>query len=136
MPAADSRSRPPLRDASVWRKYGYTWVTAALFAAGLAGHWILGWYAFVAEQQLHGVQPNMRSFIFEIGRDTLENWQSEFLQLMWQIAGLAFLLHVSSPQSHENDDRVEAKIDKLLEHVTPSEAHRIIAEIDAQFDRH
>jgi hypothetical protein len=32
-------------------------------------------------------------------RDTLENWQSEFLQLIWQVAGLAILLHVGSPQS-------------------------------------
>ena len=42
-------------------------------------------------------------------RDTLENWQSEFLQLMWQVGGLAFLLYVGSPQSKEGDERVEAE---------------------------
>jgi Domain of unknown function (DUF6766) len=32
-------------------------------------------------------------------RDTLENWQSEFLQLLWQVTGLAILLHVGSPHA-------------------------------------
>ena len=44
-------------------------------------------------------------------RDTLENWQPKFLQLIWQIGGLAFLFYVGSPQSKEGDDHMEAKID-------------------------
>jgi hypothetical protein len=44
---------------------------------------------------------------------TLENWQSEFLLLIWQVAGLAFLLHVGSLQSKEGDDGW-AKIDAIL----------------------
>jgi hypothetical protein len=44
---------------------------------------------------------------------TLENWQSEFLQLVWQATGLALYFWGSS-QSKESDDRLEAKIDALL----------------------
>ena len=40
----------------------------------------------------------------------MENWQSEFLQLMWQVAGLSFLLYVGSPQSKESSERIEEKI--------------------------
>ena len=47
-------------------------------------------------------------------RDTFENWQSEFLQLLWQVVGLAYFLYVGSPSSKENDDRMEAKIDALI----------------------
>jgi UV DNA damage repair endonuclease len=43
-------------------------------------------------------------------RDNAENWQSEFLQLIWQVAGLAFPLYISSPQSKEGDDRKEEKL--------------------------
>ena len=32
-------------------------------------------------------------------RDTFENWQSEFLQLIWQVVGLAYFLYVGSPSS-------------------------------------
>jgi hypothetical protein len=55
-------------------------------------------------------------------RDTFENWQSEFLQLVWQVGGLAMLLWVGSPQSKEGDDRVEAKIDAILKVVDPKGA--------------
>jgi hypothetical protein len=70
----------PLRDASIWRKYGYTLVTAAFFLVALAGHWILGWYAYVDEQVQHNAPVQFGSYLIEVGRDTLENWQSEFLQ--------------------------------------------------------
>lgn len=125
-----------LRQASIWRKYGYTLVTAAFFLVALAGHWLLGWYAYVDEQLQHNAPIAFQSYLVEIGRDTLENWQSEFLQLIWQVAGLALLLHVSSPQSHENGDRLEAKVDVLLKTVKPRQADEIIAELDAQYDRH
>ena len=46
---------------------------------------------------------------------TFENWQSEFLQLVWQAMGLAILLFWGSSQSKESDERIEAKIDALLE---------------------
>jgi hypothetical protein len=39
----------------------------------------------------------------------MENWQSEFLQLIWQVAGLSFLWYVGSPQSREEHDRQEEK---------------------------
>ena len=45
---------------------------------------------------------------------TLENWQSEFLQLVWQTAGLSLLLFWGSSQSKESDERVERKLDLLL----------------------
>ena len=41
-------------------------------------------------------------------RDIMENWQSEFLQLIWQVAaaGLSILWYVGSPQSKEGDERM------------------------------
>jgi len=46
---------------------------------------------------------------------TFENWQSEFLQLVWQAAGLAIFFYWGSSQSKESDERIEAKLDRLLE---------------------
>lgn len=38
-------------------------------------------------------------------RDTFENWQSEFLQLLWQVAGLAILLHwIAAIQGRRRSD--------------------------------
>ena len=61
-----------------------------------------------------GQEPQQAEYVDDMLRDTFENWQSEFLQLLWQVCGLAYFLYVGSPSSKENDDRVEAKIDALL----------------------
>lgn len=96
------------------QRYAYGWITVAFFLISIVGHWIFGWYAFVDEAVQHGEAPRLGAFAMIIARDTFENWQSEFLQLLWQVVGLAYFLYVGSPSSKENDDRMEAKIDTLI----------------------
>jgi Domain of unknown function (DUF6766) len=74
-------------------------------------------------------------YIVQMSRDTLENWQSEFLQLLWQVGGLALLLYVGSPQSKEGDDRKEAKLDEILKLLDPQDGEKLIARIDREFMR-
>src|SRR3546814_1249803 len=75
------------------------------------------------------------SYLIEMGRDTLENWQSEFLQLLWQVVGLAYFLYVGSPASKENDDRLEAKVDELIRITGRDRADALIEEIDRRYLR-
>ena len=119
---------PPGR--SIWTRYSYAWVTLGLFLFSLLGHWVFAWFAYLDEQQAHDQPIEISSFVFQTTRDTLENWQSEFLQLLWQVGGLAFFLYVGSPQSKEGDDRVEAKLDEILRRVDPDNGEKIIREID------
>lgn len=117
------------------RKYAYAWITIAFFLVSIAGHWLFGWYAFVDEAAEHGQRPELNAYLVEMGRDTFENWQSEFLQLLWQVVGLAYFLYVGSPASKENDDRTEAKLDALIRLQAGEEADAIIADIDHRFLR-
>ncbi len=119
---------------SIWKRYGFAWVTGALFLITLSGHWIFGWFAYVQDQQDHGKTIEVAGYTIQMMRDTLENWQSEFLQLLWQVAGLAILLHVGSPQSKEGDDRMEAKIDAILLAVDPKKGDRVLDEIDREYE--
>lgn len=119
---------------SIWSRYGFAWVTLALFLITLSGHWIFGWFAYVQEQQDHGKAVELAGYTIKMMRDTLENWQSEFLQLLWQVAGLALLLHVGSPQSKEGDDRMEAKIDAILLAVEPKKGERLLDDIDREYE--
>ena len=96
------------------KQYAYAWLTAGFFLISFALHWMFGWIAFVDEQQALGQPAEASAYLVEMSRDTFENWQSEFLQLLWQVVGLAYFLYVGSPSSKENDDRTEAKIDELL----------------------
>jgi hypothetical protein len=105
-------------------------VTGGFFLISFLGHWVFGWFTYVSEQQAHQQPVQFSEYLVQMMRDTLENWQSEFLQLLWQIVGLALLLYVGSPQSKEGNDRMEAKIDALLRKVDPGNADRVIATID------
>src|SRR5688500_15507138 len=123
------------KSKTIFSRYGFAWVTLALFLITLSGRWLVGWLAHVREQHDHGRAVEISGYLIEMSRDTLENWQSEFLQLLWQVAGLAILLHVGSPQSKEGSERVEAKIDELLRCVEPKEADKLIAKLDRDFHR-
>src|SRR5688572_19020222 len=115
-------------------KYGYLWITLAFFLISLVGQWLFGWFAYVNEQAEHNAPVEISDYVFRMSRDTLENWQSEFLQLMWQVAGLAVLLYVGSPQSREGDERKEAKLDAILEAVDKN-GKKTIASLDRKFRR-
>lgn len=116
------------------RRYAYAWITLAFFLISFALHWWFGWESFVDQQREHGLAPDTSGYLHEMLRDTFENWQSEFLQLLWQVVGLAYFLYVGSPASKENDDRMEAKIDALLRRLPDGEA--IIADLDERHLRH
>lgn len=117
------------------KKYAYAWLTAGFFVGSFALHWLFGWFAFVDAQAQHGQPAEAAGYLVEMGRDTFENWQSEFLQLLWQVVGLAYFLYVGSPSSKENDDRTEAKIDALLRLVGEERGEALIAELDERYLR-
>jgi hypothetical protein len=108
---------------------------AGLFGFSLLGHWLLGWFAYVDEQATHSGPIMPSEYLIEMGRDTLENWQSEFLQLLWQVGGLAMFLYLGSPQSKESDDRHEAKLDAILRLVDPKNGEQLIRQLDQEYLR-
>jgi hypothetical protein len=117
------------------KRFSYIWVTAVLFLGSLIGHWILGWVVFVDEQHAHHQAVELGQYLATMGRDTLENWQSEFLQLIWQVAGLRLLLCVGSPQSKEGDDRREEKLDALLRKLDPASAETLLRELEQKYPK-
>ncbi len=120
---------------NVWYRYSFVWITAAFFLLSLAGHWVFAWFAYVDEQIAHNNPIEVSGYLIEVLRDTLENWQSEFLQLIWQVAGLAFLLYIGSPQSKEGDERKEEKIDAILRKLDPKEGESTIKKLDQKYPK-
>lgn len=117
------------------KRYAYAWLTLGFFFVSLALHWLFGWRAYQAEAAEHGQVAQTAEYLDQMLRDTFENWQSEFLQLLWQVVGLAYFLYVGSPSSKENDDRTEAKLDALIRLQAGDEADEIIEAIDRRFLR-
>lgn len=81
--SAKSEGRRDASRPSVWTLYGYAWVTLGFFLVTVAGHWIFGWFAYAGDQLAHNQPADFSAYFVEAMRDTLENWQSEFLQLLW-----------------------------------------------------
>ncbi len=124
MAQTDLPMRSPLK------RYSYAWITLGLFGFSVLGHWLFGWYDYVNEQHALGQPVDVDGYTTQMLRETFENWQSEFLQLLWQVGGLALFLYVGSPQSKEGSDRLEAKVDTLLRKVDPKNAEAEIRALD------
>lgn len=120
---------------NILRDYSFVWVTLAFFLIALIGHWIAAWYTYVQDQLAHDEPIQAGEYFVQTLRDTLENWQSEFLQLIWQVAGLAFLFYIGSPQSKEGDDRKEEKLDYIIGQLAPQEAENVIRNLDRKYPR-
>jgi hypothetical protein len=117
------------------RKYAYAWITLGFFLVSLLLHWFFGWRAYAEEAASHDQLPQVSEYANQMLRETFENWQSEFLQLLWQVVGLAYFLYLGSPSSKENDDRMEAKLDALL-HFHGDKGRDILEQLDEHYMRH
>ena len=94
---------------------------------------MFGWVEFVQDQQAHVEQVEVAQYVAEMARGTLENWQSEFLQLLWQVLGPTYFLHIGSPQSKEEDDRMQDKLDAILKKLDLQGAEQLIRELDRKY---
>jgi hypothetical protein len=103
------------------KKYGYLWITLILFTGSILGHWYFG---FVTDQSW---QENLR--------DTFENWQSEFLQLIWQVGGLTYLWYVGSPQSKEEEERNSEMLLWIIKKVDPKNADAFLEEMEKKYPK-
>jgi hypothetical protein len=116
-------------------KQSYLYATAFLFLLSISLHWFFGWKAYVNESKEHNQQPQRSEYLIEMTRDTMENWQSEFLQLIWQVAGLAILYCVGSPSSKEGDERKEEKIDFIIKRLEPEKYKEILKNFEEKYPK-
>jgi hypothetical protein len=97
------------------KAYSFGLVTAVLFLASWTGQFIAQAITVADEAEQHGQAFQWSDFWPQFFSSTFENWQSEFLQLIWQAVGLTILFLWGSSQSKESDERIEAKLDALLD---------------------
>jgi len=94
--------------------YSFAIVTGTLFVLSWVGQFVFQLIEVRNDAAEHGQVFEWAQFWPQFLSSTFENWQSEFLQLVWQAAGLALFYFWGSSQSREGNDRIEAKIDRLL----------------------
>ena len=115
MPDVSERHNNDIGKPRFTRAYSFALITGLFFLLSWVGQFVAQLAQIRNEAQQHGENFAWADFWPDFFASTFENWQSEFLQLVWQAVGLAVLLYWGSSQSKESDERVEAKLDRLLE---------------------
>ena len=102
---------------SVWREFSLGLSLMVLFFAAWLGQGISQWQTYTAEQHAHGEAVKFGGFISEFGQSTLENWQSEFLQLFAFVVLAALYVHKGSAESKDSDEKIEASLRRIEENL-------------------
>ena len=85
----------------------------ALFLITWAAHGVAEWQVFVDEQNEHNEPTLVGDFIAQFSQSTLENWQSEFLQLFSFTVMAAVLIHKGSAESRDSDDLIQMSLKRI-----------------------
>lgn len=90
----------------------------SVFLVTWVGQLVFEWLEFANEAADHGQTAAFWSEAFWVTfwQSTLENWQSEFLQLTAFTVAAAYLVFKGSSESPDGEARLEAKLDALLAH--------------------
>jgi len=102
---------------SVWREFGLGLSLMILFFATWFAQLIAEWQVFTDEQLAQGQDPRMGDFAAVFAQSTLENWQSEFLQLFTFVVMAALLIHKGSAESKDGEENIEASLRRIEEHL-------------------
>jgi hypothetical protein len=122
---AQSRGSKSVR--RIWANFGLSIAFCGLFLLTWAGQAVTEWGVYRDEQRSHGEAPTAAGFVVAFGQSTLENWQSEFLQLFSFVVLSAVLIHRDSAESKDGQERMERKIDDLrkrLDELDATDARR------------
>ena len=100
----------------IFRDYGLGIVLALMFLFSWIAQTLTGWVEFVAEQDSHGQAAELfgaGGYVWPWLQATMENWQSEFLQLFTMAVLTAFLIHKGSTESKDGDEEIMLELNAI-----------------------
>lgn len=100
---------------SIWREFSLGLSLMVLFFVTWVGQGIAQWQTYTDEQHAHGEAVELGGFISSFAHSTLENWQSEFLQLFAFVVLAALYVHRGSAESKDSDEKMEASLRRIEE---------------------
>jgi hypothetical protein len=112
-----------MRVGTAFKNRGLTLVTFGLFLVFLAAQSVVGWRVFMSEELEHGGTSASYSEYLRQGhfyQATLENWESEFLQMALYVILTTFLFQKGSAESKDPDGPNEVDADPALHRADPN----------------
>jgi hypothetical protein len=117
--------RKERRGTSIWKNFGLSLAFCGFFLVTWIAHALSEWQVYVEQQRAHGEPTSLSGYIVEFGQSTLENWQSEFLQLFSFVVFAAVLIHKGSAESKDGEEEIQAtlrRIEKRLDELAPAKS--------------
>jgi hypothetical protein len=99
----------------VLKNYGLSIAFCTLFLVSWAGHAVASWQHYTDEQRQHRAPVEAGDFMAQFSEKTLENWQSEFLQLFSFTVLAAVLIHRGSAESKDGDEQMQQALKRIEE---------------------
>jgi hypothetical protein len=96
-----------------WSNFGLSIAFCILFFVSWAAHGVAQWQEYTDNQRDHKESVEAGDFAADFTAATLENWQSEFLQLFSFVVLSALLIHKGSAESKDSDDRIEERLKRI-----------------------
>ncbi len=88
-------------------KYGLAIFFAALFLFTAVSHTIFNYLNYRHDTAIAGLPFVMSAWLVHLGDAIAENWQSEFLQLLFQVVATAYLIYEGATQSKDQQQRTD-----------------------------
>ena len=102
--------------AKLFKDYGLSVVLAVMFLFAWTMQTWTGWVAFKDEQKSHGQPAHIfgdGGYVWKWSAATMENWQSEFLQLLTFVVLTSYLIHKGSHESKDSDEEFKRRLDRI-----------------------
>jgi hypothetical protein len=102
-----------------FRNWGAVIILALMFVGSWLGQWTTQWTEYVSEQEAHSQPADLDGFLPEFWQATFENWQSEFLQLVFQAILVAswiggqYLFRADYAADKEDVERIMSELNAI-----------------------
>jgi hypothetical protein len=100
-----------------WANFGLSIAFCVLFLISWGAQAVAEWSQYAEEQRTHNQPAELSGYVVAFGQSSLENWQSEFLQLFAFVVLSATLIHRGSAESKDSDDRMEELLKRIADKV-------------------
>jgi hypothetical protein len=115
------------RAQKIWKNFGLSIAFCGFFLLTWIAQAFAEWGVYAEEARAHGEPVVVSDYLVQFGQSTLENWQSEFLQLFSFVVFAAVLIHKGSAESKDSDEEMQATLNRIEKRLDELDPQRVAA---------
>jgi branched-subunit amino acid ABC-type transport system permease component len=115
------------RAQKIWKNFGLSIAFCGFFLITWIAQAFAEWGVYAEEARAHGEPLAVSDYLIQFGQSTLENWQSEFLQLFSFVVFAAVLIHKGSAESKDSDEEMQATLNRIEKRLDELDPQRVSA---------